>query len=430
MSYVALVMFFVVEYVRPASYVPALAVLKLNSLVPLSAFCGTLLSGTAAAAKDWVLSDSNTRVVFGLLGLVSLSVLTSDVQMFAWDRFTAILGFAIIYWVLVSELTSVARIQGIFVALVMVHVVVAALNPVLFTNPDQRNYIASGSFLGDGNDFALSLGIVLPLCLFLFLNAKVWLRPFYMIALLVLVACIVLSQSRGGTLGLGAMGIYYWLKSPKKAQTGAMALVVVILIATLAPSAYFTRMQMIGDTQEGSASGRIMAWGVATQMAIDNPFLGVGAGHFPTKFANEYKPPRYIGPGMTAHSVYFLALGELGVPGLAIVLYFILSNLAANRRLAIEVRKRHGPKAIELQLLASNSAAVIAFAVAGAFLSALYYPHLYVIAGLQAAVRSVVRNRCLHGAPIAPVLKSREIFIHPALRRPAATPLATRRMRS
>jgi probable O-glycosylation ligase (exosortase A-associated) len=418
MSYVLLLLFFLVEYVRPTSYVPALMVLKLNLLIPVGAFVGSLASGSAAAAKEWIVSDNSSRVVLGMLSIVGLSVITSDVQEIAWARFTAVAGFVIIYWVLASELRTVARIQGVFAMLVLVHLIIAALNPALFTNADQRTYIASGSFLGDGNDFALSLTISIPLCLFLFLNAKVSLRPIWAAALLLLVACVVLTQSRGGTLGLGAMALYYWFKNPKKLQTGTIAVLVVVLILALAPSAYFTRMNQIGDTTEGSASGRITAWGVAIRMALDHPLFGVGAGHFPTMFAEAYLPEGYDNRPMTAHSVYFLALGELGFPGLALLIYYVVASLRANQRLAAEVRRRHGSKVIDLQLLASTSAAVIAFAVAGAFLSCLYYPHLYIIAGLQAAVRNVVRNRCLQQEGVmAPVAsRPREIAIHPALR--------------
>lgn len=429
MSYVLLLLFFIVEYVRPTSYVPALMALRLNSLVPLAAFVGVMASGASAAANSRSLADPANRAVCGFLGLVFLSVLTADVRMFAWDRFTALIGYAIIYWVLVCELTSINRIKGVFAILVAVHVVIAGLNPVLFTSPDQRNYIASGSFLGDGNDFALSLDVVLPFCLFMFLTAKAWLKPLWVGALLVLVACIVLTQSRGGTLGLGAMGIYYWLKSPKKFQTGAIAIVVTGLIVAMAPGAYFTRMNQIGDTEEGSASARLMAWGVAVKMATDNPLLGVGAGSFPTKIGNEYRTPEVYGPGMTAHSVYFLALGELGVPGFALVLYFIIAGLVANGRLSKEVRERHGPKSIGAQLLASSSAALIAFAVAGAFLSALYYPHIYVIAGLQAAIRHVVREQNLGQAVAVSTPHARRITLHPALRgaSPSSTVRALRR---
>lgn len=417
MSYALLLLFFFVEYVRPTSYIPALTVLKMNSLVPLGAFLVSLLTGTAGVAKERLGDDPAVKAVFAILGLVFLSVLTADIREFAVTRFSALVGYVIIFWVMLSEMTTVGRIKGLFVTLVFVHLVIAGLNPILFTDPENRNYIASGSFLGDGNDFSLSLAVVLPLGLFLFLNAKAWQRPFWGLALLVLVACVVLTQSRGGTLGIGAMLAYYWAKSPKKMQTGALAVVVVGMVVAMAPGAYFARMNQIGDTQEGSASARLMAWGVAVQMAADNPLLGVGAGSFPSKIGNEYRTDAVLGSGMTAHSVYFLALGELGLPGFIAVFYFIIAGLVANRRLSRQVRERFGPQSVEAQLLGSSSASMIAFAVAGAFLSALYYPHIYVMAGFQAAIRRVVGDRLGSRTAEVPVEKARRpIAIHPALR--------------
>ena len=430
MSYALLILFFFVEYVRPTSYVPALTVLKLNSLVPIGAFLASLASGAAAAAKERIGNDPSVKTVFGMLGLVFLSVLTTDIRDFAVDRLTALVGYAIVFWVLLSELTTIRRIEGLFATLVVVHLVIAALNPILFTDPENRNYIASGSFLGDGNDFSLSLDVQVPLGLFLFLNARARLKPLWLAALLVSVACVVLTQSRGGTLGLVAAAAYYWLRSPKKIQTGLLATVVAGLVVAMAPGAYFSRMNQIADTQEGSASARLMAWGVAIQMAADNPLLGVGAGNFPTKIGNEYRTDGVVGSGMNAHSVYFLALGELGLPGLVVVLYFIFSGLIANAHLSREARERHGPRSVDVQILASSSASMIAFAVAGAFLSALYYPHIYVMAGFQAAIRHVVRERLGRQTADAPVEKSgRQIALHPALRpraRAAILPAAHR----
>lgn len=425
MSYLLLLLFFVVEYVRPSSYVPALTVLRLNSLVPLGAFIGSLSSGTVGASGAWVWQDSNSKLVLSFLGLLAVSVMFADVQMYAFDRFTAVMGYVIIAWILFSELNTLDRIKGVFTALVVVHLLVAALNPVLFTNPEARNYIASGSFLGDGNDFALSVDLALPFCLFLMLNARVWVKPIWVAALLLMVACVVLSQSRGGTLGLGLMGLYYWAKSPKKVQTGLIAVVVVVLIIAMAPGAYFTRMQMMGDTEEGSAAARITAWKAATRMAIDNPFLGVGAGNFPTKFDTTYRPPDYDGPGKTAHSVYFLALGELGVPGMFIVVYFAFANLLANSRLAREVKVRKGAQAIEAQLLSSTSASLISYSIAAAFLSTLYYPHWFVLAGVMAAARQVVRMRLADSEPQAVTAPHADkVTIHPMLRPPARPALA------
>ena len=122
-------------------------------------------------------------------------------------------------------------------------------------------------------------------------------------------------------------------------------------------------------------------------------------------------------PGQTAHSIYFLTLGELGFPGLAVLLTFIFGNLVANRRLANEVRRRSiAHPAESLNLLACLSASVIAFATGGAFLSAIYYPHLYVVAGISAAGRRLVRE---HAAVALPTSDRPKTIAspHPALAR-------------
>lgn len=430
MTYTLLLLFFILEYVRPTSYIPGLLALHLNSIVPLSAFAGSLIfSGQQAIPR--LIAEANTKAFVFLYGLVWLSVFTADVQQLAFDAQNVMLGFVLIYWVIGSELTSVLRIKGVIMIMILVHLMVTALNPLLLTDPSNRHYISSGSFLGDGNDFALSLVCVIPLCLFLLQDAtRTALKMLWGLALLVLVASVVATQSRGGTLGLGAMALYYWAKSDRKFQTGAICGMAVVLILALAPGSYFGRISSIGDMQEGSAQGRITAWKAASRMAFDNPLLGVGAAHFGMKIGTEYRPPDMVGSGMTAHSVYFLALGELGLPGLAIVIFIIVSNVRANRRTELEVRQRAtANQARDLHLLAATSASLIAFATAGAFLSALYYPHLYVLAGIMAGTRSVVLAsraaapaRATTVAPAAPGME-----VHWALR-PTPRTLQTPRL--
>jgi hypothetical protein len=157
-------------------------------------------------------------------------------------------------------------------------------------------------------------------------------------------------------------------------------------------------------------------------MAIDNPLLGVGAAHFPVKIGNEYRPATFIGSGMTAHSIYFLALGELGFPGLLVLLSFIGWNLWANQKLSRELVARNSrAHDSDVQMLASTSAALIAFASAGAFLSALYYPHPYILGGILSAGRNVVRQRMLEATSSSgpQPQPTRKVSLHWALRPPA-----------
>jgi hypothetical protein len=97
---------------------------------------------------------------------------------------------------------------------------------------------------------------------------------------------------------------------------------------------------------------------------------------------------------LNAHSIYFKLLGELGFPGLIVLLAFLWKNLSFNQKIRKKLMKyADGKKAgveetssIQAMLLTIN-ASIIGFSVAGAFLSGIYYPHLYVIMALSAAVQ-------------------------------------------
>lgn len=402
MLYYGLLLFFFLEYVRPTSFMPGLAALHLNSIVPIAVAVGALLSG-GRITNGQVWRESNTKVFVSLLGLIMISGMFARVHIYAFSVMEVVIGYGLIYWVIAKQVTDLKRIKGVFATLVVVHITVAALSPDVITKPEVRNYIASGSFLGDGNDFALSINIVIPLCLFLLLDAStVRQKLMYGAALLFLVLCVIGTSSRAGTLGLASVGLYYWVKSDKKLLSAIGVAAIVGMVFVVAPPTYFARMNTIETYEEdGSAQGRIRAWNSSVRMALDNPLLGVGPGQFPTAYGMDYRPEGFGRTQIawhTAHSIYFLILGELGFPGIILLLLFIGMNLIANRRVQCEIeRSNDESKARNARLLTCVSASLIAYAVNGAFLSAVYYPHMYVLGGLIVAARFLVRSEELYG---------------------------------
>ena len=415
--YWALLGFFVLEYVRPGAYVPGLDALHLNSLVPLIGIIGTLALKSPVSNGEF-LAEWNTKLMVTLLGLLCVSTLFATVTLYAYDVTTVVFSYMLIYWMLVRQVGDIRRLKGVFATLVAAHIIIAALNPAVFSPTDTRVGTNSGSFLGDGNDFSLSINICIPLCLFLMAESKRKIFSlFWGAGLLALVFCVIATQSRGGIIGLAAVGVYYWLKSPKKLQTAAAFVLVVAIVVANAPASFFDRMRTISDTEEGSTRGRIDAWKLGVQMAVGNPLLGVGAGHFPLGYGTLRAAQGTPGRWLTAHSIYFLVLGELGLPGIAVLLSLVFGNLVANRRLLREVGQLPPDQAATARnALAATSAAMMAFAVGGAFLSAAYYPHLYVLAGMLTASRHIVRmqirarehagdNAALQSLPTRPALR-------------------------
>jgi len=174
---------------------------------------------------------------------------------------------------------------------------------------------------------------------------------------------------------------------------------VVVFVLAVAPAQVFDRFATLtktGEEMEGSAQGRILAWTAGIQMAANNPLLGVGVGHFPVKYGAEYKPEGYglnAIPWQTAHSSYFLLLGELGIPGIVFLIGILASNLVASRRMLRERNPGMDRQAVTCRkLVIALEASLIGFAVGGAFLSAAYYPHIYFLAALSECGRDLYKK--------------------------------------
>jgi hypothetical protein len=275
--------------------------------------------------------------------------------------------------------------MGVIGTLLAAHMFLLAMNPVVITDPQNRNYVIGATFLGDGNDFSLSLVVLLPCAVELALRVRsFFLRILVSAAAVMSLLAIVASQSRGATIGIACIFMFMWWKSPRKIVSLVMVAIAALIMLAYAPPEYFNRMNTMADYKnEGSAMARIIAW-------------------------------------KTGHSIYFLVLGELGFTGIILLLGLIFSNILQNERVRKAIEARAGPKPpleVKQQVRQLNlfTCAVIGFASAGAFLSAAYYPHIFVLTGLLIAARAMALQKFgLQWSLVTPVTTRRR----PGLRQP------------
>jgi putative inorganic carbon (HCO3(-)) transporter len=386
-----LILFFLLEYMRPGSYFPIIEVARLNSIVPFAVFVLTFLSRDGRANSD-ILKLRSSKWMMLFLCLFPIQVFTADIRMNVVDIFKVVLSYLLIYFAIIKQVNNIGRIKAVFITLVGVHIALVILNPGIVLQPEQRHYLGGVTFLGDGNDFAWSVCIVVPFAIYMIQTSKNKIKKtMYLGAACLLILAVVGTQSRGASIALAVSLLYLLLKGKKKVLGLVGIASLVVLVTVFAPQAYFDRMNTIRNYEtEGSAQGRIMAWKSAVRMAIDHPLIGVGAGHFAVKYGMEYRPPgvgRTDIPWSNAHSIYFMALGEYGLPGIFILLGLIISNLLRNEQ-RIRERANPGSSALEAgqKLAVATKASFIGFAVGGVFLSGLYYPHLFILAALMESV--------------------------------------------
>ncbi|WP_431262877.1 putative O-glycosylation ligase, exosortase A system-associated [Roseateles chitinivorans] len=311
-----------------------------------------------------------------------------DKEMNFWSR-----AFKVLLMVLVSLLVVKRRRDLDWLVLVLViSIGYYGIKGGVFTvlsGGSARVWGPEGSFIEDNNSLALATIMTVPLIRYLQLQAtKPWQRHLATVSMLLCMASAVGSQSRGAFLAIVTMSFFMWLKSRNKLPLALVVLVALPLIFVFMPDSWTNRMETIKTyDQDSSAMGRINAWQMAWRLALDLfPFGGGFTVAGPAVFA-KYAPDPSV--PLTAHSIYFQALGEHGFFGLAI----FVGIFAATWRLAgatIRAAKDMPDLQWARDLSAMCQVGLIGYATGGAFLSLVYFDLPYYLVLIVVVVNRVV----------------------------------------
>jgi putative inorganic carbon (hco3(-)) transporter len=248
------------------------------------------------------------------------------------------------------------------------------------------------SIIGDNNQLALALLMVLPLTNYLRVQSVDWRIKLGLALSMVLVLFAILgSYSRGAFLALGALAVVAWLRSRNKIIYVVIVGAVAALAFNFMPREYFARLNSIqAADQDESFSGRVMAWKVALDYAKEHfPF---GDGFYESQqpaIFNHYFPNEAT---HAAHSIYFEVLGDNGFMGLALYLGILVVafwNTFKIRRMT----KRRPELSWAHDLAGMTQLSLFVFCVGGAALSMAYYDVFFILVGLLSAMITLIERQ-------------------------------------
>ena len=377
-----------IEYSGVAhNFLPILNALRVATLLNYGLFLATL----AQVGVGDLFRLRQTKILLTLVLFTTVSVLWALVQTFTFESIRPLVDYTVFFYLTLSLVDRKERIDALSWAFVVLIAFLTLINLDGLTSAARSGVFLGSYFMGDGNDFAWFMAVTLPLALNLASGQRALLtRCAGLFGAACCVFSIVGTSSRGATVGLAAVGLYYLFVISRRKVLSALILVVVAGSAlVLAPPTYVERMQTISEYEEdNSAMTRLQAWGAAVEMSIDYP-LGVGAGNFSSAYGMFYIPEdstgwaaqRWIG----AHSIYFKTLGEYGLLGVVLLLWLIVGNLRDNSvvRKALKCKPDEAPFDFGWPALVALS--VVAHAACGLFLGGIAYPHLFLLCGLTAA---------------------------------------------
>jgi probable O-glycosylation ligase (exosortase A-associated) len=260
---------------------------------------------------------------------------------------------------------------------------------MLLTGSVGRVFGPERSMITDNNNLSLAIVMIIPLLHYLRMTSRNQAVRYACVALIAAsIVAVIGTYSRGGFVGLVAVGAAFLVISRGKlAVLGAGGLVVVAVL-NFAPDAWFDRIgTIVSYKQDSSSVGRLNAWQTTWNMVQQRPVLG--GGYSAIEQPRVYKRFRPAGDeteSRAAHSIYFQILGDHGFVGL---LLYLAMLIAATYNLFLVQRFASGRDDLEWAGLLSRMLLVclFGFVSAGTFLSMAYYDVLLCTLGLTAALR-------------------------------------------
>jgi O-antigen ligase len=161
------------------------------------------------------------------------------------------------------------------------------------------------------------------------------LRPLWAVGVLAGLFGLLLSQSRGGFVGMAAgVAIVLALNVPYVRLTvvrlapigliGALALLTISIAIVAAGVRTFSNEEALVTPANFAVQERLSHWTAAVEMAKDHPFVGVGAGNYDLNYRDYTQEWRFrIGRGH-AHDTYLHFLAQSGVVGLTAYIALLL----------------------------------------------------------------------------------------------------------
>jgi len=389
------------EFVRPQLIFPALKILHLPAITVI------LLAVSLLFSKKLYFNDRQT-IIFIIL-LVEMGIHGPTARNNYWT-FQVFYSMAIIFVAFIA-ISNIIDTQYKYKILIKSWLLIFSFLAIwgyfhaeLHLPKSQRYGMGVGGFLGDSNDFSMAFNMVLPFALFGVFSAKEKTSKICFILLTCLfMLVVILSESRGGFLGMASVAIYCWLRSNKKIALGILMVLLVIFALVAAPPSYWDEIRSISAEQSnpyGTGAQRIYSWKLGWQMFLDNPIIGVGQGNYPWYIVDTENElgliwkARSLG-GRAAHSLYFTLLSELGLLGAILFLAMLIFSITDLRFIKKVTRNFGGvfvndeaKKAYYMALALEGS--LIGFLTSSVFISTLYYPNFWILCGFILSLKKIV----------------------------------------
>ena len=251
----------------------------------------------------------------------------------------------------------------------------------LYTIRQQQKYgdmtgFRPGGLLGDANEYALVVGLWMPLAFLWTLSRRpLWERCLCFGSLCAALLGSTFASSRGGFIGLLAAFLFLVAHSGHRMRNFAIVSALIVPLTILSPSSPLRRFTDPNYGDKLAEQARLITWKAGLRMISRHPVFGVGL--------HNFKPlvTQYENPGENvvslAHNTYVELAAELGVGALAVFVGMFITAFSSLERIR---RLTHSAKLIHLSNIALGlQAGIVSYLFSAFFVSAWWQKMLWLL---------------------------------------------------
>lgn len=377
LTYVGLFLFTLVVYFRPYEWVPGLQ--SFTSIALIFAVATLLIYLPTQLSTEGNLTILTTEVKC-ILFIVFWALLTMPIAKdpsIAWKIFDETFSkIVVIFIVTVNTLRTKSRLKGLMwlsigMGVFLSYQAIDLYRAGKFEVEGYRVNVDYGGMFGNPNDMALHLVMFAPLAFVLGIVSKnILAKIAYFVSAALMIGANMVTQSRGGFLGLVAIFAVLVWKLSKKARLKVILASVFVAAAIIvaAPGDYGKRVISIFDvTQDvsGSHDQRRILLERSIVVTLRNPW-GIGLGNFPIVGERN----------LQTHNAFTQVSSELGWLCLIAYVIFLVSPI---RKLAAIERQMfaRGDTSWIYYLSIGLQTCIIGYMVSSFFVSVAYQWFVY-----------------------------------------------------